>query len=258
MARRSGRRRAEPEKEVNNERWLITYSDLITLLLIFFIVMYTMSKIDANKFEAVANSLAQVLQGKSVSIMQTPGPSVVNGRSGNIIREGPGKTPAKQGDLESVEKQLNEYIKQNKDLAQNVIVYEQERGLVISFKDAILFPSGSDQILPAAQDILLKVAASLRDIPNYIRVEGHTDSRPIHTQRFPSNWELSVLRATNVVHLLVERGGIEPDRISATGYGEYRPLVPNRSEKEMAMNRRVDIVILKDKYGYFEPTSKNE
>ncbi len=240
------------------ERWLLTYSDLITLLMIFFVVMYTMSQVDAQKFQALANSLSMVLSGKSISIMETPGPSVVEGRSGQIIREGQGDTPTLQGNLEAIEKQLAEYIKSEEGLAGNIVLMEQERGLVISLKDTLLFPKGSDVLTPRAHEIIRKVGESLKTIPNYVRVEGHTDDLPINTPKFPSNWELSVLRATNVVHVLAGEVGIPPDRLSATGYGEYRPLMPNDSEPNRAMNRRVDIVILKQKYDYFEPPQSGE
>ncbi|NLU51018.1 MAG: OmpA family protein [Syntrophomonadaceae bacterium] len=253
MARRSKKKQQAAEEGPSMERWLLTYSDLITLLMIFFVVMYTMSQVDAKKFEAVANSLSVVLSGKSISILDTAGPSVVEGRSGQIAREGPGEDPSLQGNLEAIEKQLAEYIKQEEGLAGNVIIMNQERGLVISLKDTLLFPKGSDELTPHAREIIRKVGGSLKTIPNYIRVEGHTDNLPIRTARFPSNWELSVLRATKVVHVLNEEVGIPAARLSATGYGEYRSLVPNDTEVNRSMNRRVDIVILKQKYDYFEP-----
>lgn len=255
MARSSRKKGQQGHQEggAGMERWLITYADLITLLMIFFVVMYAMSQLDAQKFQALANSLSIVLSGRSVSILETAGPSVVEGRSGQIIREGQGDTPTLQGNLEAIEKQLAEYIKSEEGLAGNIVLIEQERGLVISLKDTLLFPKGSDVLTPRAHAIIRRVGESLKTIPNYIRVEGHTDDLPIHTPKFPSNWELSVLRATNVVHVLVEEVGIAPERLSATGYSEYRPLVPNDSEANRAMNRRVDIVILKQKYDYFEP-----
>lgn len=257
MARRD-RKGQGAQEGPSMERWLLTYSDLITLLMIFFVLMYTMSQIDAKKFEAVANSLSVVLSGRSISILDSPGPSVVEGRSGQIIREGQGDTSSLQGNLESIEKQLAQYIRSEKGLAGNIILMEQERGLVISLKDTLLFPKGSDELTPRAREIIRKVGESLRAVPNYIRVEGHTDNLPINTPKFPSNWELSVLRATNVLHVLVNEAGVPSKRLSATGYGEYRPLMANDSELNRSMNRRVDIVILKQKYDYFEPPRINE
>ena len=129
----------------------------------------------------------------------------------------------------------------------------EERGLVVSIEDTLLFDSGSAVITPHAQAIIAKISTVLAPVPNYIKVEGHTDNLPIHTQQFPSNWELSVLRATNVVQLLISPGGISPDRLSATGYGEYRPVATNATEAGRSRNRRVDLVILRSKYDLVEP-----
>ncbi|MGI5911546.1 MAG: flagellar motor protein MotB [Syntrophomonadaceae bacterium] len=260
------RRKKSAEKEGNMERWLITYSDLITLLMIFFILMYTMSQVDARKYAAVANSLSVVLTGQAMSVLDAQGPSMVQGISGQQANEGPGPAPAQQGELDEIKQMINEFIK-TKDqdtssdgnqetaftkLSENIIIYEQERGLVVSFKDALLFASGSDQLNQNARVIIRDLGKSMINIPNYIRVEGHTDDLPIHTGKFPSNWELSALRAANVVHVLNEDAGIPAERLSIIGYGEYRPLVPNEDQISRAMNRRVDIVILKRKYDYFE------
>lgn len=266
MSRR--RKKQEPENEGGMERWLITYADLITLLMIFFILMYTMSQVDARKYAAVANSLSVVLTGQALSVLETQGPSLVEGISGQQMPEGPGAAPAQQGELDEVKRMIAEFIK-TKDMEANqeasqgnaavtklsdhIIVYEQERGLVISFKDTLLFASASDQLTPRAQQIIQEVGKSLVGLPNYIRVEGHTDDVPINTSKFPSNWELSALRASNVVHVLNEDVDIPAERLSIIGYGEYRPLVANEDTVSRSMNRRVDIVILKKKYDYFEP-----
>ncbi len=262
------RKQKKPEKEPNHERWLITYADLITLLLIFFVVMYSMSQVSAAKYAAVANSLSIVLSGQAMSLLETQGPSLAQGISGQQLPEGGNKNPSKQGELEEVKRQIAEFIKAedakagekqagqqgaNAKLSDQITVTEQERGLVISFKEALLFPSGSDVLTPQAHSIIVQVAGSLLNLPNYIRVEGHTDNIPISSGKFPSNWELSSLRAANVVHVLNAEAGLPSDRLSIIGYGEYRPLVPNDSDINRAINRRVDIVILKKKYDYFEP-----
>lgn len=269
MARLRRKKRQEAEEGSGMERWLITYADLITLLMIFFVLMYTMSKVDAEKYAAVANSLSVVLTGQSMSVLETPGPSLVDGISGQEVKEGPGEAPDEQGQLQEVKELITEFIKQkDQDVSQSgsstdtvtrlsdqIIVYEQERGLVISFKDALLFPSGSDVLTPDARELLKGLGGSLLGLPNYIRVEGHTDDLPINTYKFPSNWELSALRAANVVHVLNEEAGIPAERLGIIGYGEYRPLVANDSARNRAMNRRVDLVILKKKYDYFEPSA---
>lgn len=265
----SRRKKKEADKE-NHERWLITYSDLITLLMVFFVLMYSMSQVDAQKYAAVANSLSLVLNGKSLSMMDSQGPSMVDGISGNIAKEGPGPAPAEQGQLDEVKKMIEEFINTegmqadvnsaaNKNeatkLGNQIIIYEQERGLVISFKDALLFDSGSAELTPRAQGIIQQVGKPLVNIPNYIRVEGHTDDLPIKTAQYPSNWELSIMRAANVVHVLNEQAKIPASRLAVIGYGENRPLAANEDAISRAMNRRVDIVILKKKYDYFEPSA---
>ncbi|HWP95361.1 MAG TPA: flagellar motor protein MotB [Syntrophomonadaceae bacterium] len=262
------KKKKEPEGEGGMERWLLSYADFITLLMVFFVVMYAMSRIDTQKYSAMANSLSVVLTGKAMSVLDAQGPSAVQGKSGQQVKEGPGQTPANQGQLDEVKKAINEFIKNRdqeaakaqkdgntevKKLSDNIIIYEQERGLVISFKDTLLFASGSDELTPRAREIISGVGGALRQLPNYIRVEGHTDDLPISSGKFASNWELSVMRAANVVHVLGEGAGIPPDRLSIVGYGQYRPLVPNDDNLSRAMNRRVDIVILKQKYDYFEP-----
>jgi len=174
MARR--RKKQESEGEGGMERWLITYADLITLLMIFFILMYTMSQVDARKYAAVANSLSVVLTGQALSVLETQGPSLVEGISGQQVPEGPGAAPAQQGELDEVKQMIAEFIK-TKDmeasqqeaqgnaavtkLSDHIIVYEQERGLVISFKDTLLFASASDQLTPRAQQIIQEVGKSL-------------------------------------------------------------------------------------------------
>lgn len=254
------RKKHHAEEKENHERWLITYADLITLLMIFFVVMYAISTVNAQKLQAMAESLSAVLAGKSDAILDTRGPSIVEGKSGQQLRPRTSGAGG-QADMEQVKRQIIKYIQSQgvKDpgFARSIIITEQERGLVISIKDTLLFPKGSAELTPRSQEIIYEVGKSLTQIPNYIRVEGHTDNLPIHTAQFPSNWELSVIRATNVARALIERVGIPPERLSATGYGEYRPLVPNDSEYNRSMNRRVDIVILKQKYDYFEPPKEN-
>lgn len=228
----------EPKRE-NKERWLLTYSDMITLLMIFFIVMYAISNVNAQKFAALAHSLAQVLSGESHGIGESPGPSFIPGVS-------------EETRLRETENELEKIIAAE-NLADYVQVVQEDRGLVLRIKDTILFPRGSADLTPEAQKLLTRVAQILGRMPNYIRVEGHTDDLPIHTERFPSNWELSVLRATTVVHVLVEKGGIDPRYISATGFGEYRPEAPNTSEANRSRNRRVEIVVLKQNFSGVEP-----
>jgi len=268
----AGRKKKKAEEgEGNLERWLLSYADFITLLMVFFIIMYAMSKVDVTKYAAMANSLSVVLNGRAMSMLDAQGPSMAQGISGQQLPEGPGQAPANQGQMEEVKKQIQEFINSEKlespgkdpgqtstKLGDYITIIEQERGLVISFKDALLFNSGSDILNPQARGIIKQVGVALQKIPNFIRVEGHTDNLPISTAKFPSNWELSVMRASNVVHVLQSDASISPDRLSIVGYGEFRPLVNNVDSVSQSMNRRVDVVILKKKYDYFEPSTGSQ
>ncbi len=236
-------RRKRHDDHENLERWLLTYADLITLLLAFFIVMYSMSKVDAKKFGRMSEALSGALKGGSVVIRKGDQPGVV-----------PGSGVLKIGNL----KTLGEEMKKNLDksgYAKQINVEVTERGLVIHIMESALFREGSAILEPKALTMLDMVVQSIANLPNHIRIEGHTDNKPIKTSRFPSNWELSSARATEVVRYLTDNHDIDPKQISALGYGEYRPIAPNNSDENRAKNRRVDIVVLTMEMTENEPTS---
>ena len=227
----------------NLERWLLTYSDLITLLLAFFVVMYSMSRIDAKKFGQVSDALNTVLKG---------GTSVLRF---NQDLENTGHGILKLGNLRLVQQKIEEHFQQlgRQDEVQTEIT---ERGLVVHILESALFDEASAQLKPRAMEVLDLIAEQLKGRPNHIRVEGHTDDRPIATSVYPSNWELSSARATAVVRYYVEGHEIAPDHISALGYGEFRPVAPNNSIENRARNRRVDVVILTMELTMTEPASQ--
>ncbi len=241
------KRNQEPPKPENQERWLLTYADLITLLMIFFVVMYTISNVNSKKFAQLSASMSEALIGQN---------------SGSFIGEAPGPLLIKEAtavggkqelaNMNEAKKELDKYIKKE-GLQGKVEVSTEERGLVISLKEALLFNIGSAEITSEARQIILKVGQILAKLPNSIRIEGHTCNLPINTPQFPSNWELSTARATNVVRFMISQVGIPAERLSAAGYGEFRPLVPNTSESNRAKNRRVDIVVLKSFFDIAEP-----
>ncbi|HBX22735.1 MAG TPA: chemotaxis protein MotB [Desulfotomaculum sp.] len=238
-------RRRRPKKD-SSERWLITYADLITLLMIFFIVMYALSKVDAAKFETLANSLTAAF-GAGAMILDSPGPAVVPGNPPEQIRD-----LVEKNQLEKLKQELEQYIEES-GLVAKVSVTTEERGIVLSFQDNVLFELGSDVLTAQAKEILDKIAPMLAHTPNYIRIEGHTDNLPISTARFPSNWELSAGRATNVVRELITTHGMAPEKLSAIAYGEYRPRAPNNNQYNRQLNRRVDLIILRNKFSEAEP-----
>lgn len=240
----------------NLERWLLTYSDLITLLMTFFVVMYSLSSINLNKFTQLANSLGISLGTKYVIGDKTSTLPIDNNMINNINKNS--KTQQKNNNTNNegvIEKKLQSYIEAN-HLSSYITLYSDERGIVISLQEPLLFNLGSADVLPQSRKVIDNISKVLKTIPNYIRVEGYTDDIPINNEKYKSNWELSAARATNVIQVLVE-DGINPERLIAVGYGQYKPVVPNTSEENRKKNRRVDIVIMKSDYNKWEPYSKS-
>jgi chemotaxis protein MotB len=237
------RRRRKSDEHENLERWLLTYADLITLLLAFFVVMYSMSQVDAKKFGKMAEALNGVLKGGD-SVIKT---EVASNKTGHGLLQ--------LGNLKMIQQQIDERFKQIN--RQGEIKSElTERGLVVHIMESALFGEASADLKTRALEILDLIADKVRPLPNHVRIEGHTDDRPINTVIYPSNWELSSARATSVVRYFSDVHGIAPDRISALGYGEYRPISPNNSIENRAQNRRVDIVILTMELTIKEPSSE--
>ena len=275
----SRKREHEPEKD-NGDRWLLTYSDLITLLMIFFVVLYSMSKVDAQRFAAVAESLNKALGGGTPakfelavsqvgpSLFQTGTPSAKTTVPGNgtdpnntAYNKPDSGANASQGNgdtekmtIDTIKAKLDKFAADN-GIQTTLVTTIEERGLVVSIQETLLFESGSADITARARDILEKVSTVLAVAPNQIKVEGHTDNLPINTAKFPSNWELSVIRSTNVVHIL-QHDGISPDRLSAAGYGEFRPISSNDTDAGRGKNRRIDLIILRTKYDLTEPSKQ--
>lgn len=231
------------------QSWLLTFNDLSTNLMVFFVLVFALSSIDIQKFKEFSGSFQSGMgvlhEGKKVSVKvvppyepgmapqaHTPGeeaPEVTESDASNEAHEGPKSL-------------LMEAVKALEGETGVTTLYDQG-ALRIRLQDTLLFGSGSAEISPAAGPLLGKIARILLQVPLRIRVEGHTDTMPIATDRFPSNWELSIARAVNVLHHLIEPGGIKPERLCAVGYGETRPLFSNDSPETRRVNRRVEIVV---------------
>ncbi|GAB4317307.1 MAG: flagellar motor protein MotB [Candidatus Zixiibacteriota bacterium] len=242
------RKRRKTELHENHERWLLTYADLITLLLAFFIVMYSMSRIDAKKFGAMSSALSGALRGRDLQLREA---SVLKDQSLS------GSSPLDYGQLSVMRRKIEESV----EVAGAKAKVESEmtgRGLVIHITEGALFEEARANLTPGAREVLRVIGNQLKGSSNHIRVEGHTDPRPISTPVFPSNWELSTARATSVLRFLVDSTGIDPSIISALGFGEFRPRVPNTTPENMAQNRRVDIVVLSEELSRSEPTASAE
>ena len=244
------------------ETWLLTYSDMITSLLIFFIVMFAMGQLDLAKFEqfkmGIARSGATPIDeglfenGEGVFEQAIVRPEVVSapddmdGPGGDGDRNGFGPqqgTAREQQAFDAAEERITEALVAA-GLQDAVTFRSEERGLVVSISsDRVLFDPGSADLAVDGATVVDALAGGLAPLPNRLTVEGHTDSRPISTARFPSNWELSVGRASTVLRALVERHGFAPGRLNAAGYADQRPAGPNETVEGRAANRRVEIVV---------------
>ncbi|HVO75789.1 MAG TPA: OmpA family protein [Ignavibacteriaceae bacterium] len=209
----------------DKDRYLITYSDLITLLLGLFIILYAISNIDARKYEKMITAISYVFghEGKIVGLKN----DVINVElpSNNLKNE------------------LADIIKEYK-YDNYVKLEENERGITIHIMDEILFPSGSAELNKNSLVVLKNIASVIRKLPNDIRVEGHTDNVPISKPNYPSNWHLSVARALNTAYYLINNENLPSDKVSIVGYSEYKPIASNDTEEGRSMNRRVDLVIV--------------
>ncbi len=266
--------REEAEKE-NNERWLITYADLITLLLVFFIVMYAMGKVDLEKFKKLSDSLGGSMGGilsGSKYVLDEHGPTVIPGMMGSLPEEkqkgeGESEEAAKESPeqltsaetrpmteeerIEDVEAKVVNLIKEQ-NLGEQVTVVQEERGLSIMLND-VLFNSGSAELTPEAMGIISRIAKIIEEVPNNdIRIEGHTDNIPIHNFIYPSNYELSAARAAAVRQHIFRVTKVHPERFSIVGYGEYRPIASNDTPEGRSANRRVTLMILRNTYNIGE------
>jgi chemotaxis protein MotB len=269
-------RKKKHEEEENNERWLVSYADFITLLFAFFTTLYAISTVDAQKMGKMVYSMQQsfdatVFEGgsKSLSLSQGSGgegSSSSNKLISNIkipdeikIKEAilsksatAGKTISSKKDLYRLKRSIDTLLG-SEALKGSVRTRIDPRGLVISLGEGGFFDSGSEIIKPDGRILLDTIATSLVSLGNLIRIEGHTDSDPISNSKFSSNWELSGRRASEIVRYLIEKFGFNPQLLSTGGYAEFKPMSSNDTEEGKARNRRVDIVILNPQTAQEEP-----
>lgn len=227
--------------EGGDERWLITYADMITLLMVFFIVLFAMARVDLEKYEKLAHSLQRAFGGTDEVF------TVLSAAEGG--RWEPEYTtpvqidlPVRSFDQVDVSRELGAAIGQA-GIEGEVSVRTIVEGVIVSLSEELVFPSGSAEIHPIGRRALDKIAAVLVTMPNPIRVEAHTDDRPTNNPDYPTNWELSTARAVSIVRHLMD-SGIDPRRLSAAGFASHQPLLPNDTPEHRAINRRANIVIL--------------
>ncbi len=258
MARKSKKGGGGGEHE-NNERWLLTYADMITLLVAFFIMLYAMSVMNQAKFQQLAISVRSGFGTSAMTGVPTPfdrgggmnsTPSIINSSkagessSDQFLKDAKERQDA--NGLDNAYAAVKAYIQKN-GLQNKMHVERTERGVVVTvMTDKMLFAGGQADLRPDELTLLDSVAVVMnKAVPkNLIRVEGHTDSLSINTPRFPSNWELSTTRATTVLRYFLDHG-ISSQRLEAAGYADQRPLASNATDAGRAQNRRVEIVILR-------------
>ncbi|MHB0878682.1 MAG: OmpA/MotB family protein [Anaerolineae bacterium] len=234
------RKKAEHEGEENAERWLLTYADMITLLLALFIVLYSFANLDLQKFASVAESISRAFgYGSGGGLLNSLSGSVHSVTKPFLFTE----LPQQQQDFLSVGADMAQFADQA-GLAGDIAVNMTYEGVVISLSDVLTFEAGGAELTPQAKTALDAVAVVLKDLTNSLRVEAHTDDLPTENPLYPTNWELSVARSVAIVRYLAETCGVDPARLSAAGDGEFKPLVPNNSREHRAINRRAEIIIL--------------
>jgi len=265
-------RKKKHEEHVNAEAWAIPYGDLVTLLFALFTVMYAMSSVNEGKFRVLSDSMIAAFNGAPKSMRPVNVGQKEPGKGGDKQLTGvtptvfmkikdeaavpeDGVKPREPGQLSVRPAELPEALtrmqRQVQDAMQSLIdaklvtVRRENLWLEIEINADILFPSGSGDFAAAAEPVLDKLAQVLKPFPNPIRVEGHTDDRPIRTPEFPSNWELSAARAASVVHQFT-RQGIDPLRLEIVGFGEFHPRQPNDTSDGRNANRRVVVMVLEE------------
>lgn len=240
------------EESNNSGRWLLSYSDFMTLLMILFVVLYAMSSVDQAKFSQLSQSLNLAMGGGKSIIAKEDGVDI-NQNSKPVDTNIEQSEQAKMQDLK---KQVDKYLKEN-NMGSDVSTQLDQRGLVVSLNNTLVFDTGKADVKPEIQSELIDIAKILNQIKNNIRIEGHTDTVPINNNQFSSNWQLSCARAANVTQFLIDKAGIPPSKLSAIGYGQYRPVSDNSTEEGKAKNRRVDIIIENSEFNKIDNNVKN-
>lgn len=269
-------RRKRVEEPVNHERWLVSYADFITLLFAFFVVMYSISSVNEDKYRVLSDAMGtafhdpktrldptQVSQIVSASVMM-PNTLAAADRTSEIIipllpQDQQVAEPAldKPDEDESFSQQVLDEAEDEIDgiadgveermddlIDDGIINIKRNKfWLEVEIKSSLLFTSGSSELIPDSVPVLIELSETFVDLPNRINIEGFTDNEPISNLVFPSNWELSSARAAAVVRLF-ERNGIEPSRLASIGYGQYQPISDNETEDARAKNRRVVLVVM--------------
>jgi chemotaxis protein MotB len=232
-------RKKQEEHKAGAPEWLATYGDMMTLLLVFFVLLFSMSSIDTERYKAVVQSLSG-----SLGVLDSGTTVTLEPLINNFPSDSPTESPTEAEEFGDMEEDLQKILEES-DLSGQVKLEINERGLLIRFLDSVLFDSGKADLTPQAMEIIDKISNILGETNKMITVEGHTDNVPISTYKYPSNWELSTTRAVNVVKYMIDKSKIDPIRLSASGYADQHPISDNKTVDSRKNNRRVDMVILR-------------
>ena len=241
----------------NSERWMISYGDFLTTLLSFFIVMFAISKVNnvrlkelsvsiqqafgANKFITVSSSKPNIASSPHIVVAKVaPSQFKPSKPQEKLLKEEAAESTAFSG----IESKIKSFSSKNASFKNSLNVYKSTRGLVISLKGSSFFEPGSADIIRKYRPLLREIAAQLVKTGNNVSIEGYTDSTPIRTVQFPNNWMLSTARAVSVLDFFIKGAGFPPEKLSASGYGQYKPVASNDTAAGRALNRRVNIVVL--------------
>lgn len=264
-ARGRGRKRGHEEEHENHERWMVTYADMLTLLLVLFIVLYAISEVNTSKFSELKSGLASAFKNGQPSVL-TSGSGIVGGESVSSQQQvGPTSPLASltkpastastaSADAQAAARELDEFTKieqaiksslKQRGLDGSAQFSIDERGLVVTVvTNELIFAGNSADLESQGGAILDAVSVPLRAIDNQIQVDGHTNQQNVSTAPYPSGWELSSARASSVVRYLISHESIAASRLSAVGYSDQRPLINPKDPRSITRNRRVDIVVL--------------
>ncbi|MDY0408711.1 flagellar motor protein MotS [Paracerasibacillus soli] len=255
------RREVKRSKNAGAPKWMVTYSDMVTLVLVFFILLFSMSQIDSVKFQAVSDSFRNRMIFDfypSPVPMENPTNSASveeNGKNANEFEkpqmpdrknknEHTEEFQAKEDALNKLVEDVDKYLDDN-GLNSVITANRTDRGVVLVLQESVLFDTGEADILKSGKPFLNKVGSLLENIPNHVKVEGHTDNRPISNYRYPSNWDYWA-RASSVVRYFMEQHHFKETRFSVAGYADTRPVSNKNTPAGWSKNRRVEIVIMED------------
>jgi chemotaxis protein MotB len=238
-------RRKREDQADNHERWLVSYADFITLLFAFFVVMYALSTVNEGKYRVLSDSMTAAFRNvevnRSAQLPVIVTPAIPTLQKNQAAKRAEAERQKRRDRMRNVARELMEAMAPLIERGE-VRIVETDRGITIEINDSILFAPGQAVLNPLSAKAMQSIAQVLAPMDLPITIEGHTDNVPINTPQFPSNWELSAVRATTVLRLFIE-SGVAPGRLTAIGYADTRPVESNDLAEGRARNRRVTILI---------------